>query len=157
MNRPKNMKFHNQFIRPVIIIISFLFITNVHAVMYKWVDEEGNTHYSQTPPNTDVEVETIKPPPKVDTEAASKVLEEQNKKATDLRDKRLAEAEEQKKVEQEKDEKEKQCQQAKARLASYQRPRVNQENSDGTIRTLSEEERQAEIKKSKDYIDKVCN
>ena len=151
------MNLDDQYIRPIIFIISFLFPLNCMAVMYKWVDEQGNTHYSQTPPNSDVEVKTIKPPPKVDTEAASKALEEQNKKVSELREKRLAEAEEQEKTDSEKAEKDKNCQQAKDRLASYQRPRVNLENSDGTIRTVSEEERQAEIKKSKEYIEKACN
>lgn len=151
------MNLNNQYIKPIIFIISFLFSMNCAAAMYKWVDEQGNTHYTQTPPNTDVEVETIKPPPKVDTKAAAKALEEQNKKVSDLREKRLTEAEEQEKAEKEQAEKQQKCQQAKARLASYQRPRVNLENPDGTIRTVSEEERQAEIKKSKDYIEEICN
>ena len=151
------MNLNNQYIRPTIFIISFLFSFTCHAAMYKWVDEQGNTHYSQTPPNSDVEVKTIKAPPKVDTEAAARALEEQNKKVSDLREKRINEAEEQEKAESEKAEKEEKCQQAKARLASYQRPRVNQKNPDGTIRTITEEERQAEIKKSKEYIEKACN
>ncbi|MCG8614453.1 MAG: DUF4124 domain-containing protein, partial [Pseudomonadales bacterium] len=29
--------------------------------MYKWVDEDGNTHYSQSPPPAGVEGTTIKP------------------------------------------------------------------------------------------------
>jgi len=151
------MNLDDKYIRPIIFIISFLFSLNCLAVTYKWEDEQGNTHYSQTPPTSDVEVKTIDPPPKVDTEAASKALEEQNKKVSELREKRLTATEEQEKAVSEKAEKDKKCQQAKDRLASYQRPRVNLENPDGTIRTISEEERQAEINKSKEYIEKACN
>ncbi len=144
-------------IRPLIFVTSFLFCINSYAEMYKWVDEEGNTHYTQSPPPSDITVETIKPPPKVDTEGASKTLDQQKKKANDLREKRITTAEEKQKAEEEAAEKEKKCQQAKARLASYQRPRVNLNNPDGTVRVISEDERQAEIKKSNEYIEKACN
>lgn len=53
--------------------------------------------------------------------------------------------------------KQQKCEQANKHLASYQRPRVNVENPDGPFRALSEEERQSEIAKSKEYINKICN
>ena len=48
------------------------------------------------------------------------------------------------------------CDQAKARLASYQQPRVNVTEPDGTYRRLSEEERQAEITRSQHQVDELC-
>ena len=35
----------------------------LHAVTYKWVDEDGNTHYTQSPPPGDTKAETIAPAP----------------------------------------------------------------------------------------------
>ena len=40
-----------RFARPALIAICLAFLSpNVAAKMYKWVDEQGNTHYTQTPP-----------------------------------------------------------------------------------------------------------
>ena len=61
------------------------------------------------------------------------------------------------KSEQETVEKTEKCEQAKKRLASYQRPRVNIKQADGSLRSIPEDKRQAEIKKSEDYIKKLCN
>ena len=48
------------------------------------------------------------------------------------------------------------CEQAKKRLASYQRPRVNLVDKDGNYTVAGEDKRQAEIKKSQDLITKLC-
>ena len=54
-------------------VLTFILVPqNSIARMYKWVDEDGNTQYTQSPPPGDIESEVIKPPPKVDTEAAEK-------------------------------------------------------------------------------------
>ena len=47
------------------LIALLLMSATADAKMYKWVDDEGNVHYSQTKPDADTEVQTIKPPPKV--------------------------------------------------------------------------------------------
>ena len=48
-----------------ILLISCICLSSQLAVaeMYKWVDDEGNTHYTQSPPPGDVEKEIIKPEP----------------------------------------------------------------------------------------------
>ncbi len=43
-------------------IFLFLSANNATAKMYKWVDEKGVTHFSDTPPETDQELETIRTP-----------------------------------------------------------------------------------------------
>jgi len=37
-----------------------------YAAMYKWIDEDGNVHYTQTKPDIDVETEIINPQSKAD-------------------------------------------------------------------------------------------
>jgi len=140
-----------------LLLCGFIISFSTTAEMYKWVDENGNIHYSQSRPNIDVDVEKIKPPAKIDTESAIKALEKQKQSVDKLRDNRITTKEEKLKAKEEEARKKEECQQAKARLASYQRPRVNILNEDGTKRTVPEEERQTEIKKSQAYVDKACN
>lgn len=46
---------------------------------YKWLDDEGNTHYTQQPSSAGIESKTIKPPRAVDSSEAEKELEKQLK------------------------------------------------------------------------------
>ncbi|MBM2830851.1 MAG: hypothetical protein HW411_1641, partial [Gammaproteobacteria bacterium] len=62
-------------------ILFFLLSMNCFAAMYKWVDADGNVHYTQSPPPEGVESATIKPPPEVDTGNAIKQLEDQKQRA----------------------------------------------------------------------------
>tara|TARA_R110002072_G_C7974566_1_gene535224 strand:- start:11472 stop:11933 length:462 start_codon:yes stop_codon:yes gene_type:complete len=136
---------------------SFILCGIVNAEMYKWIDSEGKTHYSQSRPVDNVTVETIKPPSSVNTEDAVKALEKRVKTVNEARDERIKTKEEQQKAEEETAKKEQKCQQARDRLLSYQqRPRVNVVNPDGSKRILSEDERQLEINKSKDNINTFC-
>lgn len=127
------------------------------AAMYKWVDAEGNVQYTQSPPPPGVEGETIQPPPSVDTDKAVEGLQDQQQRADEYLQNRQQQKQESGEKEQDQAQKDKLCEQAKARLASYERPRVNYVDADGTRKRASEEERQAEIKKSQEYIDKYCN
>lgn len=125
------------------------------AKMYKWIDAEGNTHYTQTPPN-DIESTAIKPPPKVNSEASLKKLRQQEENLRGLRDERLKKADNAAKQKQEQKEKKELCEKARLRLAGYQRPRVAVEDGAGNVERISEEKRQAEIAKSKEYVDQFC-
>lgn len=127
------------------------------AKTYKWVDSDGNIHYTQSPPAGDIKVEVIEPPSSVDEHGALETLGKKNERADKLREQRLTATKEKLKSREDAAEKEKDCQQAISRLASYQYPRILMEDSDGTSRILPEEERQAEIKKSQEYIKNLCN
>ena len=107
----------NHFLTLLCLIVTGIFLSlSANAKMYKWVDEEGNVQYSQSPPNSDVTVEEIKPPSKVDTDSAQKQLEAQKARADELSEKRLESKKEAEKLEEEIAQKEKQCDQANARL-----------------------------------------
>ena len=127
------------------------------AAMYKWVDADGNVQYTQSPPPGDIEAETIKPPPSVDSDKAVQELQEQQQQADEYLQHREQEKQESGEKEQNLAQKEKLCGQAQARLASYERPRVNYVEPDGTRRRATEEERQAEINKSQELVEKYCN
>ncbi|MGH8119292.1 MAG: DUF4124 domain-containing protein [Gammaproteobacteria bacterium] len=134
----------------------YLLAGHAYAAMYKWVDEEGNVQYTQSPPPAGIEAETIKPPPAVDSDAAIKQMHEDDKKAGELLKQREEQvdkdAQEAAKVAMQK----KNCEMAKARLESYTRPRIRFVQEDGSRVTATEEERQEQIKKSEDMIKEFC-
>lgn len=129
------------------------------AATYKWVDEEGNVQYSQSPPPPGVEGETIKPPPpppvipeavtsETGTPDKPRDVQEQNteqeqvsKEEIDARNVAI---------------RKKNCQTGKDNLASYTRPRVRKVQEDGTRVVLTEEERQDLIKKAEAMIKEYC-
>ena len=134
----------------------YLLAGHAYAAMYKWVDEEGNVQYTQSPPPAGIEADTIKPPPEVDSATAIKQLEEQDKEFDELRNQRQEQekksTEEEAKVAMQK----KNCEMARKRLETYARPRVRFVQEDGSRVTATEEERQEQIKKSEAMIKEFC-
>lgn len=138
-------------------VLAFCMIAgNVHAAFYKWVDEQGTTNYSEWEP-IGIEAEEISPPPGVDTEAAIRDLEEQQKKITNLQNRRKVKADIDRIDEQNAKIKKKNCQMAKARLASYARPGVRFVQNDGSRVRATEEQRQEQIATSNGMINDYCN
>jgi len=138
------------------VVISFSPIT--YAEMYKWVDENGDTHYSQSPPSDDYVVETIKPQPKVDTDNAKKELEQRRESLLKISEER--EKSEQEKLNKEKEEavKIENCRKAQAKLANNQNAaRIRAVDNEGNVVRASEEERQRRIKDAQEKVDKWCN
>ena len=137
--------------------LSFFVAGNCYAAMYKWVDEDGNTHYSEKPPAGDVEVKTIKPPPKVNTDAAVKAVEAR-KEAEAKQEEAESKAAEEKAL----DEKDKalmkaNCETAKKNLASISdNPRVFTRDEQGNRVRMDEQQRQAKIEAAKKDIAEFC-
>ena len=128
------------------------------ARIYKWVDKDGVVQYTQTPPPSGITASEIKPPPPPpDAAAAEKQLQQQQAELNKTREDRIKAGEEQQKEEQFAADKKQKCEQARLRLRSMQRPRVNVVGKDGERRRLTEEEREAGIAKAREMIDKLCN
>jgi len=129
---------------------------NTLMAAYKWVDENGVTHFTQTPP-PDKEAEFIKPPPEVDTKKAVEALKARQKTFADsleARNKSLAEA---KKKQQEQTDKKKRCEQAKTNLSNFTaRPQVRVTDKDGNVRKIGGEERENKIKELEKQIEELC-
>ena len=139
------------------VLLTCLFFTfSVPAKMYKWVDENGQVQYTQNPPPGDIEAKEIKPPPKVDTEAAQRSLEAQKKRVEEQYEERMNAKKENEESEQQAKEKEEKCNQARNRLASFQRPRVNLVDEEGNPARATEEQRLAGIEKAKEYLSENC-
>jgi len=128
------------------------------AAMYKWIDEEGRTHYTQNPPPENTESKVIKPPPTVDTGGANKTLRTQNEKADALMEDRHKAAEVKRKEEEKSAEVQAYCDKLKEQLNVYNRPRVRvAEEEGGTASHITEEQRLASIDKIKKNMKQTCN
>lgn len=128
----------------------------VQARMYKWVDEDGNTHYTQKPPPEDIDSKVIETQQNGYSSDADEALKKQEEGFAKRRDARLKAEEEEAQQKQLAQQMKERCEQSKKRLTSYQYPRVNVRNQDGSARRISEEERQAEIAKSHEYVNEYC-
>ena len=74
------------------IFVLCVVVSNSQAALYKWVDADGNTHYTQNPPSGGIEADVIKPPPRVNTEKASNQLEEEQKYLEEIQEERSKQA-----------------------------------------------------------------
>jgi hypothetical protein len=133
-----------------------IFSSAVQAELYKWVDENGNINYTQSPPPPGVDGTTIKPPPNLNSDSAQSRLEQRLDTLDKRADQRQKQAEEQQQAKSEMEEQTRICNQARARLASYQYPRVSVQGADGTSIQLGEEERQREVDKSQSQVNDLC-
>lgn len=127
------------------------------TTIYKWVDSEGNVQYTQEkPPDADAEYTLIKPFSPINTEQAQKDLKAQQDLVDNLRNQRHKEKDEKQAATEDKARQLANCEKAKARLASYTKPRVKFLQEDGTRVRATEEERQQQIKKSQEMIKEFC-
>jgi len=128
------------------------------AKTYKWVDENGVTQYTSTPPPKG-DFKSIKKPPKpaIDPQKAKSNFDKRTdafKKRTD--DAGKAKAESDKLAAKAADDKKK-CDQARKNLANFNaKSRIRVTDKDGTVRNMPEEERQASIKNAQEAIDSYC-
>jgi len=128
------------------------------AKTYKWVDENGVTQYTATPPPSG-DFKTIKPPskPAVDPAKAQgefdKRLEAFNKRKEET-DKSQKQADE---AAAKTAEAKKNCEQAKKNLNLLQtKVRVRYKEEDGSVRYLTDAEREEKLNRAKDAIKSHC-
>jgi hypothetical protein len=124
--------------------------------LYKWVDKDGQTHYSEFPPPGE-KAQALKPPPKVDTESAVDALkakQEAFKKQDEAADKAKQAAT---KKSTEMQQKKQRCETARRDLERLQNAqRIYQTDKDGNRVRLGEDQRQAQIKEREKIISKDC-
>lgn len=141
----------------------FLFTPIVHANIYKWIDEDGQTHFSQHRPPVDQPAEVTKKPspPATGPETAQQELDTLIKQQQEAAE-RQAEREKQQRLEAEKakraEQRQQNCRTAQHNLQQYQNnPGRRFIDSEGNVTRLGEEKRQEMIKQSQQAIDQFCN
>lgn len=126
---------------------------------YKWVDEEGQTHFAQTPPaDHDADVIKTRPGPKVEPaqsqQAVDAIIEQQTNDAKLHEENKAKQQRQAEKTEVQS----KNCDIAKNNLEKYQNnPRGRTKNADGEYIRVDETDRQAKIEQLKQDIEKYCS
>lgn len=140
--------------RLVVAAFALAVVPLASAELYKYVDKNGKTVYSDTPP-TDVDAKRMTPPPPPAGNAKSYV--ERDKEAQKAREKSGEDAKktaEKEKVEQQK---KLRCEQAKGNLQIYtDGGRILKNNASGERDYMSDEEIEAERAKMQKIVDEAC-
>jgi type IV secretory pathway VirB10-like protein len=126
--------------------------------MYRWVDADGVTHYTQSPPPKGEATEIRKPPPPaISPEEAQRQLAERQQRLEDAReDRELAKKKDQETTETQQLQ-DKNCQAARNNLTRLEgSPRSRWKGEDGEYQRYSEEERQAKIQEAREQIKAFC-
>lgn len=135
-----------------------LFATVTFAEIYKWVDENGQTHYSQLAPR-DVAATVIKtpPPPAIDSNAAQQQVDELIQQQETEAQIRLEQQNQQKIEAENLANKERNCNIAQKQLQQYQNnPGRRTIDADGNVSRITEEERQQKIQEAQENVTKYC-
>ncbi len=135
-----------------------IFSTNTFADVYKWVDENGQTHYSQqAPAQHDAELLKTPPPPAFNPDAQQKVDELIEQQQAD-REARIKKQQEQQKAAEELAIKQQNCKTAQHNLQQYQdNPGRRVVDAEGNVTRLKEEDRQQRIKEFQQHVQEYCN
>jgi len=139
-------------------IIALLICTSLAAKSYRWVDENGVTVYSQSPPPSGAATEIkAPPPPAISPEDAQRKLDAQKQKLADLREDRELKQKEAGEKEAKIKKQKSNCAAAQQNLAGLiARPHARQRGADGQYRYVTEEARQKKIETAQKYIQKNC-
>ena len=138
--------------------------------VYKWVDEDGVTHYTTTPPDDQqfqqIKVSPNEPPSAVEAVAAvdgeatatpeEGAEEEPEETFLERRQREQAEREAQRR---EREMLAAECSRAQRALTFYTtHTRINEPTADGAdVRRITEEERQSHIRTAQDRVARYCN
>lgn len=126
------------------------------AEMYKWVDENGNVHYTQERPPPGIQGETIKPPPPVDSAAAQKQLESRQELLKEASEGRTKSADKAKLAVEDKAFTEENCRRAQASVAAFSVPNALVMQPDGSRTRYTEEERLKGLADAEARVKEFC-
>ena len=131
----------------LIALSAALFSGAAAAEIYKWVDENGVTQFTERPPEVEVPVATVE----LNHSRASEpraTWQEREAEFAERAETTSKAAAERAKTEAEAAAKRANCEAARKRATSLQRPRINEVKEDGTRVRTGEDQRQTEIKKA---------
>jgi len=155
---PKRKRYVKMTYKMLILSLCLGFHLSAQATIYKWQDANGEIHYSSTPPDNS-NATTIHP----QTQPSSSAEQERarmKKIQSDLQKTQEQEAAAKDKAKKEAEEQKARainCDRAQTHLAAIEsRPRIRMQYSQGT-ELLTPEQRDEEIQKTKEDIEKYCS
>lgn len=143
-------------------VLLLLCAVNAHAGLSKWVDAEGNVHYSDMPPPANVQAKTLRTAPAQvpnagSAPAAAKTYVERE---AELKKTQLAKKEAEAKAAEQKAAAEARaanCAAAQKNLRTLQNmPRISEIDESGERVFVSDEQRQQRIEKAQQTVSSVC-
>ena len=140
----------------LLILVTVWLPLNIHAEVYKWVDEHGFTHYGEKPPDANAQKIQIR---EITVDESIEIHNQQREKLLRIyEEERNLKKEEKLKAEKLKAEKEQHCQNLENELIKYQQGGFVYYDLDekGERKYLSEAELSAHISKLQKYYDKNC-
>jgi len=151
------MTFNMKWIFAILLILVTVWLPlNIHAEVYKWVDEHGYTHYGEKPPDANAQKIQIR---EITVDESIEIHNQQREKLLRIyEEERNLKKEEKLKAEKLKAEKEQHCQNLENELIKYQQGGFVYYDLDekGERKYLSEAELSAHISKLQKYYDKNC-
>ena len=135
-----------------------------NAQMYKWVDEKGTTHYSESPPPDDAKtkVKPTKVEPKVIPPSSSSAYKEGQEKwrsqEAEFRKRQMDRGQRDRAEGEDKAKRAHECENQRSRLASLQNTaRFYRDNPDGTRSYMSDSAREENMANQRDIIRQTCS
>ena len=139
-------------------LLLFVASFSVSAEIYKWTDDNGQTHYSQTPPaDGQAQKVDVPPPPPIDAEQAQQQVDElierqqeEDKARQEQEQQAQEEAAQQAAVEEK-------CRILRENLTLYQNnPGRRVVDAEGNVTRMVEEERQQKMQEFQEQIELYC-
>ncbi len=130
---------------------------SVHAAFYKWVDANGVTQYSQSPPPSGHYQVMRSSPPPGDTNPGQSPVDTSPPTQNSATSPAAAAPPDKQQQARQQAAREQNCQLAKQRLTQLENhPRVRITAADGSVRVMSEEEKQAKLLETRKIVNDMC-
>ena len=130
---------------------------SAHAAFYKWVDANGVTQYSQSPPPSGQYKEMRSSLPPGDSNAERQSAETSPPPQNPATEPTPAAPPDDQELARQQAAREQNCQLAKQRLSQLENhPRIRYMAADGSVRVMSEEEKQAKLMETRNMMNEMC-
>jgi len=130
---------------------------SAHAAFYKWVDANGVTQYSQSPPPSGQYKEMRSSLPPGDSSAERQSAETSPPPQNHATEPTPAAPPDDQELARQQAAREQNCQLAKQRLSQLENhPRIRYKAADGSVRVMSEEEKQAKLMETRNMMNEMC-
>mgnify|MGYP001061073417 CR=1 FL=1 len=139
------------------LLLALLAGTTAQAEIYRWVDENGVTQFSSSPPpEGEAEQVKINPPPKTDLNVRKQLEADMQELEDEREDRELAERKQQEE-EKKRELAETNCRNAKSNLENLTVATQRLlKMPDGSYQRLTEEQRQEKLQEARKTIDEYC-
>ena len=129
------------------------------AEIYKWVDEEGVTHYTQQPPPASQASRVdVTGPGEAEIEREQRAMEQTAAELEAAREQRRESAREEARAERQEARRAQQCAQLRENIETLaDRRRLRVRDGEGRVRRLSEEERRQRLAERRAELDEHCD